>query len=35
LFHIPYIFNEVPVVLVPVIFEEDKDKKLMLGIELL
>ncbi len=34
-FHVSDIFNKFPVVLVPVILEEDKDKKLMLGKRLL
>jgi len=33
-FHVFNIFNEVPVVLVPVVFEENQDKKLILGVDL-
>jgi len=29
--HIANIFDELPIMLVPVIFEENKDEKLMLG----
>jgi hypothetical protein len=35
LFHVSNIFNEFPVMLVPKISEENKDKKLMLGVRLL
>jgi hypothetical protein len=35
LFHIPDVFNEITVVLVPVIFEENEDEKLMLVVDLL
>jgi hypothetical protein len=34
-FHIPDIFNELPVMLVPIVFEKDKDEKLVLGVDLL
>jgi hypothetical protein len=34
-FHVSNIFNEFPIVLVPVIFEENEDEKLMLGVDLL
>jgi len=33
LFHVSNIFDEVPVMLVPVLFEEDEDEKLMLGVD--
>ena len=33
--HIPDIIDEFPIVLVPVIFEENKRKKLMLGVDFL
>jgi len=33
-FHISNIFNEIPVVLVPVVFEEYQDQKLILGVDL-
>jgi hypothetical protein len=35
LFHIADILDEVPVMLVPVVFEKNEDKKLMLSVDLL
>ena len=32
-FHIFNVFNEIPVVLVAVVFEENQDKKLILGVD--
>ena len=32
-FHVANIFNEIPVVLVPVVFEENQDEKLVLRVD--
>ena len=33
-FHVLNIFNEIPVVLVPIVFEENQNEKLILGVDL-